>query len=94
MIMFSNKYLCFHTMKFHVVLDISALCYLLTLKEPSKIAADDTIYLFIHFFYLWKKISLDVSCESSEQRHEISNLIFSEKKKNSKLSCAAVVTGA
>ena len=33
----------------------------LTLKAPNKIAADDT---FI-FYYLSKKIRLDVSCESS-----------------------------
>ena len=39
------------------------------------------------YFYLWKKIRLDVSCESSargivclaEDSHEISSLIFSEK---------------
>ena len=35
----------------------------LTLKEPSKIAADDT-FIFV-YFYLPKKIRLDVSCESS-----------------------------
>ena len=35
----------------------------LTLKEPSKIGADDT-YSF-SYFYLLKKMRLDVSCESS-----------------------------
>ena len=33
----------------------------LTLKEPSKIAADD---IFIFYVYLLKKIGFDVSCES------------------------------
>ena len=50
----------------------------LSLKAPIKIAADDTIIIF--YFYLSKKIRLDVSCESSAlDSHEISSLIFSEK---------------
>ena len=56
----------------------------LTLKEPSKIAADNT-FIFVYFycpkkimFDISKKIRLDISCESSAQR-EISSLIFSEK---------------
>ena len=36
--------------------------FLLTLKVPSKIAADDALFFF---FYLLKKIRLDISCESS-----------------------------
>ena len=47
----------------------------LALKKPSKIAADNT---FIFFLLLsFKKIRFDVSCDS----HEMSGLIFSEKKK-------------
>ena len=54
----------------------------LTLKAPTKIAADD---ILIFYFYLSKKIRLDISNESS--------LIFSEKtmKKYSWMSSAAVV---
>ena len=37
----------------------------LTLKVPSRIAADDT---FIFLLYCLKKIRLDVSCESSARQ--------------------------
>ena len=38
--------------------------------------------LFFFYFYLSKKITLDVSCEPNS--HEISILVFSEKKINKK----------
>ena len=49
-----------------------------TLKCQTKIAAEDTEFFY---FYLFKEIRLDVSCEScqAEDSHEISSLIFSEK---------------
>ena len=37
-------------------------CFCLLLKAPSEIATDDTFIFF--YFYLLKKIRLDVSCES------------------------------
>ena len=37
---------------------------LLTVKRPSKTAADKTFFIFF-YFNLLKKIRLDVSCESS-----------------------------
>ena len=47
----------------------------LTLKEPNKIADKDTlIHLYIFYFYLSKKIRLDVLCESSvKQRIHINS---------------------
>ena len=69
---------------------------ILTLKEPSKIAADDTLCFFF-YSNLSKKIRLDISCESSARQrihmihqalfshlavvsHEISSLIFFENR--------------
>ena len=46
------------------------------LECQIKIAADDTLFFY---FYLLKKIKLDVLCESSalqRDSHEISSLIF------------------
>ena len=59
----------------------------LTLKAPSKIAADDTFIFF--YFYLLKKIRLDVSCESSARQriHMKYHLIFSEKQQKSIYQC-------
>ena len=51
---------------------------------PSKIAADDT-FDFFFYFYLLKKISLDVSCESSarqrihKEHHDLFSLKNNEK---------------
>ena len=61
---------------------------LFTLKEPSKIAADDT-FTFSHYLF-FEEIRLDVTAEDSDH---ISNLIFSAKpiKRYSKLSFAALV---
>ena len=63
----------------------------LTLKAPSKIAADNA---FIFFF---KKIRLDVSCESSAKQriHMKYQALFFQKnnKKYSRLSSAAVLIG-
>ena len=39
---------------------------ILTLKESSRIAADDTFIFF--YFYLSKKLKLDILCESSAQQ--------------------------
>ena len=60
---------------------------LLTLKAPSKIAADDTFIFF--YFYLLKKIRLDVSCESSARQriHMKSQALFSSKDKSKRLKC-------
>ena len=57
---------------------------LLTLKAPSKIAADDTFIIF--YFYLSKKIRLDVSCESSAKQviHIKYQSLFYQKKKKKK----------
>ena len=54
--------------------------FLLTLKAPSKIAADDTFIIFT--FYLLKKIRLDVSCESSAKQriHMKYKALFYQKK--------------
>ena len=48
-------------------------------KVPSKIAADDTFIFF--YFYLLKKIRLDVSCESSVRQriHKKYQVLFSLK---------------
>ena len=43
--------------------EVSYMYVTLTLKAPSKIAADNPIIFF--YFYLLKKIRHDVSCESS-----------------------------
>ena len=52
---------------------------ILTLKTPSKIAADDS-FMFLHLSFEEKM--LYVSCESSaRQRIHMKCLIFSEKKK-------------
>ena len=50
----------------------------LTLKAPSKFAADGT---FIFYLYLFKKIRLDVSCESSARQriHMKHQVLFSQK---------------
>ena len=45
------------------------------IKRQTKIAADD---ILIFYFYLSKKIRLDVSCESVDSL-ETSSLIFSDK---------------
>ena len=59
-----------------VKLPFSNVCdTILTLKAPSKIAADHTLNFFN--FYHSKKIRLDVSCESSADSLETSSLIFS-----------------
>ena len=54
----------------------------LTLKAPITTGADDILkYIFFNFS---KKISLDISCESSAQAddsHEISRLVFFENLK-------------
>ena len=50
------------------------------LKRQTKIAADD---ILIFYFYLLKKIRLDLSCES-EDSLKTSSLIFSEKQWNKK----------
>ena len=47
----------------------------LTLKVPTKIAAD----ILIVYFYLLNKIRPDFSRESSEDSLETSSFIFSEK---------------
>ena len=51
---------------------------MLTLKAPSKIAADDT---FFFYFYLLKTIRLDVLCESSARQriHMKYHVLFSLK---------------
>ena len=58
---------------------------ILTFKAPVTTAADDILILFL------KKIRLNISCESSDQTdnlHEMSDLIVSEKKNNVKeLEC-------
>ena len=54
-------------------------------KSAIKTAADDN-FLFIYFFS--EKTSLDISCELSAcNSHEMSRLIFSEKKKKNKFEC-------
>ena len=56
---------------------------MLTLKAPSKIAADDTYYFY---FYLSKKIRLDVPCESSaKQRIHMKYQALFYQKKNEKI---------
>ena len=47
---------------YYATQSIATFFLLLNLKEPRKIAGEDT-YLF--YFHLSEKISLDVSCESS-----------------------------
>ena len=49
-----------------VYVDYPIICLYLTLKAPSKIAADDTSIIF--YFYLSKKIRLDILGESSASR--------------------------
>ena len=56
----------------------------LTLKAPSKIAADDTFIILK--FYLSKNIRLDVSCESSaKQRIHIKYQALFYQKNNEKI---------
>ena len=58
----------------------------LTLKAPNKIAADDTFIYFIFYFYLLKKIRLDVSCESSAwQRIQMKYQVLFSLKNNEKI---------
>ena len=60
----------------------------LTLKAPSKVAADDTYFFY---FYLLKKIRLDVSCESSaRQRIYMKYQVFFSLKNNEKVFMNAV----
>ena len=51
---------------------------MLTLKHQTKIAADDT-FIFFFYFYLLKKIRLDVSYESSARQriHTKYQVLFS-----------------
>ena len=43
---------------------------IITLKEPSKIAADDTCFFFFFFFlsFTFEKNKTDISCESSAKK--------------------------
>ena len=56
----------------------------LSLEAPIKIAADDTIIIF--YFYLSKKIRLDVSCESSAvQRIQMKYQVLFSLKNNEEI---------
>ena len=56
---------------------------ILTLKAPSKIAADDT---FLFYFYLLNKIMFDASCESSaKQRIHMKYQALFYQKNNEKI---------
>ena len=62
---------------------------ILTLKAPSKIAADDNCFFY---FYLSKKIRLDVSCESSaKQRINMKYLALFYQKNNENIFKAVVI---
>ena len=69
---------------------------ILILKAQS-IVADDILKFFIHFFLFFRKISLDISCESSAwliismKCHDLFSL---KNNKKYNLSSAAVVIGA
>ena len=61
---------------------VSNLAYL-TLKAPSKIAADD---ILIFYFYLSKEIRLDFSCESyARQRIHLKHQVLFSLKNNEKI---------
>ena len=65
-----------------------AFFFILTLKKPSKIVADD---ILMYSFYISEKIYLDISCESSawQTNHMKCQDLFSFK-----MLSAAAVTGA
>ena len=65
--------------------------FLLTLKAPSKLTADDILNFL---FYFLEKVRLVISYEGDDS-HEMSRLVFSEKKKKKKkMLSIAVVIGA
>ena len=55
-------------------------------SAKQNFSADDILFIYL-FFFFQKKKCLDIPCESSanaDDSHEMSRLIFSEKKKLNK----------